>query len=359
MTIRRIIIAFSAVITAVTSTAQARIEWVETTHDFGVFREEAGNVTCQMKGVNTGNEPLTILNVRANCGCTVARYSRDAVMPGDTAVVNVVYNADGRPGRFSKKVYIDTNTDPKRSTLTIKGVVIGTEATLRSRYPERAGELMLRNTVVPFGEILKGKSRIEFFEVYNHSGDTVTPQWHNVPEHITVNANPKSVPPGESLSYTLYFNTINTDRWGSVCDTLYLAPSETSDQRIAIATTATVAEDFSKLTPGERAKAPRMAVSHDAIDLDRIDRNTLCSASFKIDNRGDSPLLIRRAYTDDPGVTIKVDKNKIKKGKSSEIKVTIDPSRCRGDILNHRITIITNDPERPTATVRLVGQFKQ
>ncbi len=359
MTFRRFIISFATIATAAVSMAQARIEWVETTHDFGVFREENGNVTCQIKGVNTGNEPLSILNVRANCGCTIARYSRDAVMPGDTTIIEVGYNPAGRPGRFTKKVYIDTNTDPKRSTLTIKGVVIGTEATLHSRYPIDEGVLMLRNSLVPFGEILKGKSRIEFFEVYNRSTDTIAPKWHNVPKHITVNSNPRTIPPGESLSYTLYFNTINTDQWGLVCDTLHLAPSATSDKRIAITTTATVVEDFSKLTPGEHAKAPRMAVSHDAIDLDRIDRNTPCSASFKIDNYGDSPLLIRRVYTDDPGVTIKVDKDKIKKGKSSEIKVTVDPSQCRGDILNYRITIITNDPERPTATVRLVGQFKQ
>lgn len=358
MTIRRFIIAFSAIISAVISMAQARIEWMEITHDFGVFREEAGKVSCQMKGVNTGNEPLTILNVRANCGCTVARYSRDAVMPGDTAVINVVYNADGRPGRFSKKVYIDTNTDPKRSTLIIKGVVIGTEATLRSRYPEEAGELMLRNVVVPFGEILKGKSRIEFFEVYNHSGDTVTPQWHNVPKHITVNANPKSVPPGESLSYTLYFNTLLTDKWGAVTDSVFISPTTTSDLRIPVTTTAIVAEDFSKLTPGERAKAPRMTISTETLDFGNIGRDKILEAAFTIDNYGDSPLLIRRVFTDDPGITIKTSKDKIKKGKSSEIKVTVEPSQCKGDILNCRITVITNDPERPTATVRIVGQFK-
>lgn len=359
MTLRRFIVSCAAIVSAIASMAQARIEWLEPTHDFGVFHEEEGNVSCQIKGVNTGNEPLTILNVRANCGCTIARYSREAVMPGDTAIIDVGYNPDGRPGRFSKKVYIDTNTEPKRSTLTIKGVVIGTEATLHSRYPENAGELMLRNTIVPFGNNLKGKSRIEFFEVYNRSSDTITPKWHNVPKHITVNSNPKMIPPGEALSYTLYFNTQLTDRWGLVCDTLYLAPTETSELRIAVTTTASVVEDFSKLTPGERAKAPRIAVSHDAIDFDRIDRNTPCTASFKIDNYGDYPLLIRRIYTDNPGVTIKADKDKIKKGKSSEVKVTVDPSQCKGDMLNYRITIITNDPERPTATVRLVGQFKQ
>lgn len=358
MSLRHTIAIFTTLFAIFTTSAEARIEWVEETHDFGVFREETGKVSCLMKGVNTGDEPLVILSVKANCGCTIARYSRNAVAPGDTAVITVTYDAIGRPGRFTKKVYVDTNTEPKRSTLTIKGVVIGTEATLHNRYPVEAGELMLRTTIVPFGEILKGKSRIEFFEAYNRSNDTITPQWHNIPKHITVNASPKTIPPGESLTFSLYFNTLLSEQWGLVTDSLMLSPTAISELRIPIATTAIVKEDFSKLTPGERLKAPRLAISSESIDFARISRGEKLSASFTIDNYGDSPLLIRRVYTDDPSITIKVNKDKVKKGKTAEISVTVNTSQCRGDILNSRITVITNDPERPTAMVRLVGQFK-
>ena len=47
----------------------------------------------------------------------------------------------------------------------------------------------------------------------------------------------------------------------------------------------------------------------------------------------------------------------VKKGKSADIIIDIDPSMQEGDILNSRIQIITNDPLHPSYTVRIVGEF--
>jgi len=355
---RKIISVLLFGVVAVTAMADAGIEWIESEYDFGVFREEVGKVTCHFKGINTGDEPLVILKVRANCGCTIPKYSTKPVAPGDTITISAIYNAQGRPGRFNKKISVDTNTSPKRSTLTIRGVVIGSEATLLSRYPVQDGALMFRTTIVPFGEIDKGKSKIELFEVYNHSNDTIAPVWHNVPKHLTVRSSPKLIPPGELLSYTLYYNTLSTPQWGATTDTIFIAPTADSEKRSPVVVTASIAEDFSKLTPGEREKAPRIAISTESIDFGHIDRQTILSGSFFIENYGDDPLLIRRVYSLDPGIDVKIVKEKIKKGKKAEIEITIDPTACRGDILNSRLIVLTNDPDRPQATVRLVGQFK-
>lgn len=358
MSLRRNIVATLTCVVALAAMAEARIEWIETEHNFGVFREEMGKVSCQFKGINTGDEPLVILQVRANCGCTIPKYPSEPIAPGDTVTISATYNAQGRPGRFSKKVYVDANTTPKRMALTISGVVIGTEATLHSRFPLQEGELMYSNSIIPFGEIDKGKSKIEFFEAYNHSTDTITPVWHNLPKHLTVNSSPKSIPPGELLSYTIYYNTLLTSQWGATTDTIYISPTADSEKRCPVVVTASVVEDFSKLTPGERAKAPRIAISTESIDFGHIDRTTPLRGSFLIENYGDSPVQIRRIYSLDKGIDVTIDKDKIKKGKKSEITVTIDPTACPGDILNSRLIVITNDPDRPQAIVRLVGQFK-
>ena len=119
--------------------AQPRVEWVSETIDFGAFREEAGPVTAVFRGVNTGTEPLVILSARANCGCTTPKYRTVAYAPGDTAEVEVTYDPQGRPGRFKKFVYVDTNTAPERSKLTVQGVVIGEANTLSGRYPVEGG----------------------------------------------------------------------------------------------------------------------------------------------------------------------------------------------------------------------------
>lgn len=69
------------------ASAQPKAKWLDTTHSFGAFDEDLGNVTTYFKVVNTGDKPLNILSVRASCGCTSPSYSRKPVAPGDTGQV--------------------------------------------------------------------------------------------------------------------------------------------------------------------------------------------------------------------------------------------------------------------------------
>jgi hypothetical protein len=83
--------------------------WLETTHDFGTFEEKVKNVTCQIRFVNTGDSALVITNVRPTCGCTASEYPHDPIAVGDTASITLTYSAIGRPGQFSKDVFVYTN----------------------------------------------------------------------------------------------------------------------------------------------------------------------------------------------------------------------------------------------------------
>ena len=48
----------------------------------------------------------------------------------------------------------------------------------------------------------------------------------------------------------------------------------------------------------------------------------------------------------------------MKRGKRNEVTVTVDPAAITGDLVNARLTVITNDPLHPTHTVRVVGIIK-
>lgn len=338
--------------------AQPRVEWTETIHDFGAFDEEDGNVSCDFKFINTGNEPLSVISARATCGCTTPSYTRNPVEPGDTGTVTVIYNPTGRPGRFSKKVFVDFNTDPPRETLMVKGVVIGASNTLRGRYPVEAGSMKLRNSMVLFGDVKKGRAKTAFLEVYNASADTISPQWTNVPKYIRVTSPVEMIPPGEQTSYSFYFMTDRTDEYGIITDSLTISPNPGAADSYKVDIVAIVEEDFSKMTPGQRADAPVLSVSDNSLDFDRIVRNNgPVTRNFTITNNGKSDLLLRRVYTTDPGIIVTADRDKVKKGKTATITVTVDPAAVPSEILNARISIIANDPDNPTTVVRAVGQI--
>ncbi len=347
----RVILAAAAVISAANLRGETR--WLESEHNFGAFDEEDGTVTCTFRMVNKGPDDVAVRSARASCGCTTPRYPHSAIAPGDTAAITVAYNPTGRPGRFSKTVKI-TLSDGAAQTLTVKGVVIGSQNTLRSRYPIEAGAVKLRTRQVPFGTVLKGKAKSTFLEVYNASKSPISPKWENVPDYIRITASSDTIPPGEQAVYSMVLTPSQTELYGILTDSVNLAVPGGAPIKIDI--TAILEEDFSRLTPEQMAKSPQIAVEPDRVDFGEFPADSApLTRTFEIYNRGKSDLLIRRIYTTDPGVSVSLPTHKIKKGKHATATLAVDPSALPSPLLNARIQIIANDPAMPITIVRAVG----
>lgn len=332
--------------------------FIETTHDFGAFDENDGIVKCTFTYVNTGDEPLMIIASRATCGCTSSRYTKEPVEPGDTGYVEVTYNPTGRPGRFGKKVYVDFNTETPRKTILISGVVIGSSNTLRGRYPVDAGTVKLRSDNVLLGEVIRGKSKSTFVEVYNATSDTITPEWVSVPRGVKISALAPAIPPGEQTVYTLYF-VPEGNMYGIYTDSLMIRATPLDDP-FKVNVIAIVDEDFSRMSPEQRRKAPAIELESTTLDFGELDRNGgPVTRNFVFRNAGKSTMEVRRVYTTDPGITVTTASEKVKKGHEAIVTVTVDPMAIPSEILNGRISIIVNDPRNPTTVVRAVGTVRQ
>lgn len=346
----RTIYAIIALATAIH--AAADIRWLETAHDFGAFNEEMGPATCSFRFVNNGTAPVEILAARASCGCTSPAYTRKPVAPGDTGTVTVTYDPAGRPGRFSKFVAVDIDNAP-RVKLIVKGTVVGSSESVGLRYPVDAGNgLMLRRGAVMFGQIKKGRTRTASVDIYNRTNDSITPQITVGPAHLTAMMEPKTIAPGEQATAIFYFNSGRCNLYGLVNDSITITAGTHS---YALPAVAIIEEDFDRLTPKELAKAPVAAPEADRIDFGNISGTQPVSRTCLLRNNGKSPLIVRRLYSADPGISVNIDRTTIKPGKTALITATVDPATLTGAILNARASLITNDPANPTATIRLVG----
>ena len=92
-------------------------------HDFGTIKEDGGPVSCTFEFINTGNEPLLILDAVASCGCTRPEFPTKPIKPGKKGKIKVTYSPIGRPGAFRKTVKVKTNGRELRSSLVIHGTV--------------------------------------------------------------------------------------------------------------------------------------------------------------------------------------------------------------------------------------------
>ena len=103
---------------------KGRINFENTTFDFGNIRETGGPVSHEFEFTNTGTEPLKINSARAECGCTKPEYPKEEIAPGETGVIKVTYNPKGRPGGFTKVVTVRSTGNPGKVNLKIRGTVV-------------------------------------------------------------------------------------------------------------------------------------------------------------------------------------------------------------------------------------------
>ena len=107
---------------AVSAMAEPKIAFEHTTHNFGTFSEANATQKCTFTFTNTGDQPLVINQATASCGCTVPKYTKTPVKPGEKGTIDVTYNGQGKfPGHFKKTITIRSNGTPEMVRLSIEG----------------------------------------------------------------------------------------------------------------------------------------------------------------------------------------------------------------------------------------------
>ena len=89
------------------------IKWVDSLKDIG--NVPAGKTAeISFRVLNTGRKPLLVITVQPGCGCTVADYPKEAILPGREGIIKAGYNVhkDGH-GDFKKNIRVTTNTTNK------------------------------------------------------------------------------------------------------------------------------------------------------------------------------------------------------------------------------------------------------
>ncbi|MEM0999071.1 MAG: DUF1573 domain-containing protein [Bacteroidota bacterium] len=97
------------------------IEFNETTHDFGTV-EQGDKTQVTFTFTNISDQPVKLANVKASCGCTTPKWTREEVKPGDKGEINVTYNSN-RVGAFNKSVRVNYNDRTDPVMVYIKGKV--------------------------------------------------------------------------------------------------------------------------------------------------------------------------------------------------------------------------------------------
>lgn len=102
----------------------AEIKFDTLRHNFGQFSKEDPIVNCSFGFTNTGTAPLIIHQAFASCGCTVPKFTKEPIKPGEKGKIEITYDGTGKfPGHFQKTITLRTNAVNEVVRLTVEGTM--------------------------------------------------------------------------------------------------------------------------------------------------------------------------------------------------------------------------------------------
>jgi len=316
-------------------------------HDFGKVNEEDGKVTYVFDFTNKGNAPLAVSRVQASCGCTTPTWTKEPIEPGKKGSITVTYNPSGRPGAFKKTITVYSNATDEQLELTIHGEVIPKTTGDNSTYPVLMGLLRLKSKVVQMNNVDKGRIQSRVVDVKNTSNAPLKPTFENLPVYLTVTVSPEIIKPNEEGKLTFTFNSKSCTQWGPIADDVYvlLNGQKRYSEEYKLTVVSNIVEDFSKLTLDQKRKTPILDIPVRTLNLGTLKVGSKRTGKFKVNNRGQNVLEVRRIINNNKEIIIRPAKLAVAGGKSANIIVNLNSRNLSEGEYKKSFTIQTNDPE--------------
>ena len=363
---KKILATLSMALVAVAMMAQQPVLTFEKTeHDFGKINEADGRVTTVFKFKNEGMEPLVLSNVRASCGCTTPKWTREPIEPGQAGEITVTYNPNGRPGRFQKTITVTSNATEGTKRLYIKGEVIPKPAKPINQYSVEMGNLSLKSKAVNFGSVKKGENAKREIEYANLSGQEVKVELatRDQDKYLVSQTTLGTVKPNETGKFVFVLDSKTCPLYGPVEVYAYVVVDgkQVIDDTYKITLKGDIAEDFGSLSAADRQNAPILEIDKE-FNLGEVAAGKKLKGTISLKNGGNDPLLIRRVYSSDKSIECTAPKS-VKAGhKASAIRVEIatvvDGKPLEPGSYARQIQVITNDPNQPKRLVTILWKVK-
>lgn len=330
-------------------------------HDYGTIKETDGMVRHTFHYKNEGDFPFVILSVGVSCGCTMPQFSKEPLLPGNSAEFTVTFDPTNRPGAFEKTINILSNDARRNIQLVVTGNVIPRPRTIRDDYPFHVHDgLRIQDKSVTIGQLPRGKTSNHTVGIANE-GKTqirVAVDRSKLPPYVTVRPKKEVLGPEERSELLVTINATGQDAgkdlWGRHT---YSFPLVVNGQKQPedIDLMVTFVEDFSALTAVQKSKPPRAEFNSFFYHFSEQKQGKPLTRQFQITNRGTGDLLIRHLGPSGPQVRASVDKTVIKPGDTATLTVTLDTKDALGRISGN-VTVITNDPEKPARDIRVMAE---
>lgn len=355
---KRILFLFSIMLgVALTAYAQPKITFDREKQDLGyILWRNPTTVTYQF--TNTGDKPLVISNVTASCGCVEVDWTKHPIPAGGKGTVSAVFDAEAI-GHFYKEVGVYCNASAVPVYLEFNGEVTADAKNYSFTHPYGFGSVHLNQEEIEFENVNKGE-RPEFtILVANTSSKTYTPVLMHLPPYLSAKATPEVLGRGKNGKIVVTLDTDKLPKLGITRTSVYLSrfPGDKVGSDNEIPVSIALLPDFSKMTEQQKNNPPQLSLSATELEFPPLKPNQKKSQSVVITNTGKSNLEIQDMQVNSIALAVSLKKTVLMPGESTKLKITVlaeNLSRVKG---TPRVLMITNDPAKPSVTIRVKAKL--
>lgn len=339
-----------------------RIEFNETTHDFGTL-EQGAPAKVTFTFTNTSDAPVTLSNVKASCGCTTPKWTREEVAPGKTGEINVSYNSN-RVGPFNKSVRVNYNDRTDPVMVYIKGKVNAKPGATAAtpvkptkpaiNYGIPRGAIAFEKNIENVKSITSEETRTVEFRYKNTSSSPVRILGDQTEIEPGLTFQPKDavLKPGQESTLKVVVDgkalKANDQKDGYFSKQVAFSTDEKDGARKQLSINGTYKRVFSE---EEKANSPVIEFETVSVDGGKIIEGESFVYDFKFKNAGKAPLEIVSAKASCGCTATTPPGGAIQPGETAAITSTFN-SKGRVGKQSKSITVRSNDLQNSTVVLK-------
>lgn len=305
---------------------------------------------------NSGDKPLVINKVITSCACTVADWTKTPIAPGDKGKVIATFDAQ-LLGHFEKDVCIYSNATPHLVYLTFGGEVVNQVNDVSSTHPYKIGNIAIDRTSISFPDAHRGDQLTASLDIVNQSDRPYEPILMHLPSYITMKSNSNMLLKGQRGIIKLTLDTKQLNDVGEIQNSIYL--SRFNGDKISpeneIPISVILLPDFSKMTEGDRQKAPVINLTDTIFNITKevVEKNKI-TKEITITNKGLSPLVITKVQVFNAAIGVSLKKRILQPNETTTLKIDVRSHTLKNDKNKTHILIISDDPIHPKIDINLI-----
>lgn len=308
---------------------------------------------------NTGNQPVIITRVTPMASQLKADWDRAPIAPGKSAEVRITFtSANLVQEKFSFKIMVYSNAKNNRLELGISGQVVDNPEQPELLYKQNIDGLKFKSSHVGLNNIYTWQTVCDTVYFINSRKESVHLGVQYKPSHIEATFVPTKVAPGQKGAIVITYNAAKKNDYGYSYESLVFSINDARNYADRLTITATLLEDFSKLSKKELANAPVASFGKKEHNFGEIKKGEKANCDFVLTNTGKSPLYIRKTKASCGCTAVTLGENTLEPGQQTTIRATFDSSGKSGHQYK-TVTIITNDPKNPETILTINGTVKE